>query len=71
MEDDGVHVPVLIWVLHWAKCLATVLRLLDRGAHKIESIKLVGARKNFLIVVRAGAATHGVSAFDPATAPVV
>ena len=71
VKHDGMHIPVLVWVRHRAKGFAAVLGFLNGGTDQVEPIELMGARKNFLVVVGAGTATDRIGAFHPATAAVV
>ena len=70
VENDGVHVAVLIGVLHGRKGLAAILGFLNGRPHQIETIKLVWAGEDLLIVVRPGATSHRIGALDPACSAV-
>ena len=70
MENDGVHVAVLIGVLHGRKGLATILGFLNGRAHQIDAVKLVRAGEDLLIVVWPGTTSHRIGPLGPACSAV-
>ncbi len=71
MENDGMHVAVLIRMRHGRERFASILRFLNRRTHQIETIKLMRARVNLLVVMRSCAASHRVGTLHPTRAAVL
>ena len=62
---------MLVGVFHVGKCLTPVGRFLNRRAYQIEPVKMMGASEDLLIIMRAGAATHGIRTLGPTGTTVI